>query len=120
VFWPNGGGSCILEQAVAMTHENLTPETLARARVRVPDHVVSRVFDAETVALNLRTGQYHGLNPTAGRMLELLRETGSPARVAGTVAEESDYPVDEVARDLAELCKALADRGLVEIDVSDG
>jgi hypothetical protein len=41
-------------------------------RVRI-DHVVSRAFDAETVVLNLHTGEYHGFNVTAAaRMFALL------------------------------------------------
>ena len=35
-------------------------------KVRVPRHVVHRDFPAQTVILNLETGKYHGLNPTAG------------------------------------------------------
>ena len=43
------------------------PERLA---VRVPDHVVYRDFAEQTVALNLHTGRYHGLNETSAEMLE--------------------------------------------------
>jgi len=41
-------------------------------RARVPNNVVYRTFAYETVVLNLNTGKYHGLNRTAGRMLESL------------------------------------------------
>ncbi len=52
-----------------------TPAVLA-ATARMPAHVVYREFPAEVVLLNLQTGRYHGLNPTAGRMLRALEERG--------------------------------------------
>jgi Coenzyme PQQ synthesis protein D (PqqD) len=85
-------------------------------RVSVPDHLVSRPFQGETVLLNLRTNRYHGLNPTGARILELLRETGDTAATADRLAAEYGRPAGEVARDVEELCAALAERGLVEVE----
>jgi hypothetical protein len=91
------------------------------ARIRVPKHVVSRAFDTETIVLNLKTGEYHGLNPTATRMFDLLREHGSIATVSSVVANELGQPIDEVAHDVEQLCADLAWRDLVEIDgATDG
>ena len=99
-----------------MADDSKSDDEMLDATVRVPEHVVHRSFDAETVLLNLRTGTYHGLNPTGGRMLELLQETGSLRSTAETIAREAEHPVDEVARDLVQLCADLAERGLIEID----
>ena len=79
-----------------------------------------RVFPAETVVLNLETGTYHGLNPTAGRMLEVLRDTGDRAEAARVVAEEFGAAFDEVRADVDDLCTKLLDRGLLEIRSADG
>ena len=84
--------------------------------VRVPEHVVYRSFDAETVLLNLQTGQYHGLNATGGRMLEVLGETGDQQGAAERLAVEYGVPVVQIAADLDEFCRQLADRGLIELD----
>jgi Coenzyme PQQ synthesis protein D (PqqD) len=86
------------------------------ARIRVPKHVVARAFDTETIVLNLKTGEYHGLNQTAARMFELLRQHGSVPAVASMVANELGQPVDEVAQDVEQLCADLAWRDLLEID----
>ena len=84
---------------------------------RVPEHVVYRSFEAETVLLNLRTGQYHGLNPTGGRMLELLEETdGSIGKAVEKLAAEYGKTVEEIAEDMIAFCAALAERGLIEVD----
>ena len=55
------------------------PERLA---VSVPEHVVYRDFAEQTVALNLQTGRYHGLNETAVTMLDALREAPTVAAAA--------------------------------------
>ncbi len=89
----------------------------ANGRVRVPEHVVHRTFGDQTVLLNLQTGQYHGLNRTGRRMFELIEAHGSLDGVAGTLAEEYDRPEAEIAADLVDLCAALSERGLLEIDV---
>jgi len=87
---------------------------------RIPEHVAYRSFAAETVVLNLQTGKYHGLNPTAGRMLELLERGLSLEATAGTVAQEYRCSTDDVERDLCVLCSDLSARGLIELyrDVS--
>jgi hypothetical protein len=83
-------------------------------RVRVPRHVVHRDFPAQTVILNLKTGKYHGLNPTAGQMLTALQSEGTVAAAAKVVATRMHAPVADVERDLCELCFSLLERGLVE------
>lgn len=83
--------------------------------VRVPDHVVFRSFPGETVALNLNTGQYHGLNPVAGRMIEVLSESGSVSAAVASLAGEYGQPEEVVEADLRALCANLLERGLIEL-----
>jgi len=95
-------------------------ETLAllAGAIRVPQHVVYRTFPSETVVLNLQTGRYHGLNVTAGRMLEALEAAASVRDAVGTLAAEYGEQPALVRRDLCELCWSLLDRGLIEIDAA--
>jgi hypothetical protein len=96
-------------------------EAAVKTLVTVPQHVVFRSFVAETVLLNIQTGQYHGLNPVAGRMLELLAQVGSVDDVVEPLAREFDVPVERVDVDLRELVEGLRERGLVEVrTVGDG
>lgn len=87
----------------------------ANVVVRVPDHVVYRTFVSETVVLNLKTGQYHGLNPTAGRILEILDDLGRLEAVIPAVAAEFEEPVDRIESDLKHLCTELLARELLEL-----
>jgi len=87
---------------------------LERLAVHVPDHVVYRDFAEQTVALNLQTGRYHGLNATAGAMLAALRDAPSVAAAAKRLAPEWDVSEDVLLGDLVELCDGLERRGLLE------
>jgi hypothetical protein len=93
-----------------------SPSTLLRARIRVPQHVVFRSFPSETVVLNLKTGKYHGLNPTAGRMLETLQEADSVHDAAAEAARDYERPLATIERDMCDLCQALLERNLIEVE----
>jgi coenzyme PQQ synthesis protein D (PqqD) len=98
----------------------MTRADLDHLAIELPDHVVFRRFPAETVLLNLQTGQYHGLNPTGGRMLEVLAEVGTIAEASVRLVEEYEQPLDEVLQDLRTFCADLADRGLIEVHGEHG
>jgi hypothetical protein len=90
--------------------------SLPTSRVRVPQHVVYRRLPTETVVFNLQTGKYHGLNATAGSMLEALERASSVHEAAAAVAEEYAQPQAVIERDMCELCDGLRTRGLIELD----
>ncbi len=92
---------------------------LLGARVRMPQHVVHRSFVAETVVLNLQTGQYHGLNPTAGRMLEAIDAAPSAGAAVPELASEYGVEEEQIQNDLVALCQGLLERGLIEIVDAD-
>ena len=86
----------------------------------LPEHVVSRAFEQQTVLLNLESGSYHGLNRVAARMLEASAQAPTPRAAIAALAAEYDQPESVIEHDLAELLQGLADRGLVVADAGDG
>ena len=98
-----------------MPSDTMPNASLPTSRFSVPEHVAYRSFPSETVVLNLQTGQYHGLNATAGSMFEALQRTSSVRDAAVAVAEEYAQPQTIVERDMCELCNALLARGLIEL-----
>jgi Coenzyme PQQ synthesis protein D (PqqD) len=82
--------------------------------VRIPEHVVYREFAAQTVALNLQTGRYHGLNSTAAAMLDALRDAPTIAAAAERLAPSWDVSREVLLADLISLCEGLESRGLLE------
>lgn len=94
-------------------------ESFSGAKVVMPRHVVHRSFPTETVVLNLQTGKYHGLNPTAGAMLDALEKTGSIVDATAEVADQYDLAEEIVEEDICRLCEALLERGLIGLDDAD-
>ena len=90
--------------------------SLLTCRVRVPQHVVYRSFPSETVVLNLETGKYHGLNATAGRMLDALENAATVRDAVIDLTASYDQPQAVVELDLCELCNALFERDLIDVD----
>ncbi len=91
--------------------QTLSPMTA----VQVPAHVVFRAFAAETIVLNLQTGTYHGLNPTAGRMLQTLQQHEVIADAASAIAALYGQDQELVQSDLLTLCSGLVERGLLAV-----
>jgi hypothetical protein len=89
---------------------------LLALRIKVPQHVVYRSFPSETVVLNLQTGKYHGLNATAGKMLEELERAATIGAAALALAAGYGQPQEVLERDVCELCQSLLERGLIEVD----
>lgn len=90
-------------------------ETMRSARVAIPEHVVFRAFAHETVLLNVRTGQYHGLDRIGGRFFEVIRESRDLPAASAALAEEYGQPAERIEADLAAFCADLRDRGLIEL-----
>ena len=91
-------------------------QALLTARPQIPEHVAERSFGGESVALNLHSGQYHGLNGVAARMFEALREATAVGDVVEPLAAEFEQPREVIERDLLRLVRTLSERGLVELD----
>ena len=89
---------------------------LMNAEVRFPEHVVFRSFATETVALNLQTGKFHGLNVTAGRIVEVLSVSRRPRDAVAQLAAEYDVPQEQIERDIEALLALLLERDLIQLD----
>ena len=99
-----------------MPSDTISTAAAAGITARIPQHVVFRGFATETVVLNLDTGKYHGLNPTGGRMLEVLEKTPNLEQAATKLAEQFGVALHEIRQDLLAFCEDLAERGLLELD----
>jgi hypothetical protein len=102
----------------AMNGSAHVSKTMLEAHVRVPDHVVYRTFVRETVLLNLATGRYHGINPTGGRILDLLADDATVGSAARVLAKEYRRPLADVERDVCVFCEELRERGLIEVSLN--
>ena len=105
-------GEVALRRMVGLSPQ---PPISPRSVVEVPAHVVFRAFAEETIMLNLQTGTYHGLNPTATRMLETLRDGRLIADAAAAIAAHYGEDPTMVQADMLAFCDGLIERGLLTV-----
>jgi hypothetical protein len=95
------------------TMSELSDQELLVSRVRLPQHVVHRSFVSETVVLNLRTAKYHGLNPTAGKMLDALETAPTVGDAVPALVDDYGLGREQIQTDLLILTRGLIERGLI-------
>jgi len=88
--------------------------SLAQSASIAPD-VIFRLLDGEAVLLNLKTGNYFGLDPIGTRAWELILEHRSLERVHSALLEEYEVEADRLAQDLLALVSECCAKGLVQV-----
>jgi hypothetical protein len=84
---------------------------------RIPDDVLHRVVQSDTVILNAATNAYVSLNGSAGRIWELFGAGHTTDEVESIMADEFDVESDVAAADVAATLRSLLQRGLLEPSV---
>ena len=97
-----------------------TDDTLLEARARLAKLVVYRALARETVILDLNSCRYHGLNPTAERMLHVLQQSATVREAAGALALEFEVSPSQMTRDVMEFCRHMLRLGLLECSSPEG
>ena len=83
-------------------------------RYRIPDDVLHRVVQTDTVILNAATNAYVSLNGSAGRIWELFGAGHTTDEVKTMMADEFDVDDDVLAADVSTTLQSLLQRGLLE------
>jgi hypothetical protein len=87
------------------------------ARARVPDGVLFRELDGESVILSLEAETYFGLDEVGTRTWELLGAEPTIQAVYEALCAEYDVDSAELRRDLEALLDQLVEHKLIEVDV---
>lgn len=83
-------------------------------KISVPKHVLVRVFENESVILNLDTESYHGLDDVGTRMWSALTQSASIQEAFEALLSEYDVEPTRLRQDLDDLLDKLRQRGMVE------
>jgi hypothetical protein len=85
----------------------------AATRVQIGPSVYARAFDEGLVVLDLKRGEYFGLDGVGRRMWELLVDAKAVGQVADLLVEEYEVERDALLADVIALTEELLDRGLL-------
>src|SRR3982751_2250343 len=83
-------------------------------RATVPDGVVSRELDGETVLLNLETGIYFGLDAVGTDMWRAIREAATLGDALTAVRGQYDVDEETIRVDFLQLADELVAKGLLQ------
>jgi hypothetical protein len=83
-------------------------------KISVPKHVLVRVFENESVILNLNTEFYHGLDDVGSRMWTALTHSASIQEAFESLVSEYDVEPAQLRQDLDDFLEKLGQRGMVE------
>ena len=84
-------------------------------RVTIPDGVMVRELDGESVLLNINTENYFGLDEVGTRIWAVLSEAGSVGEAVDILLLEYDVERDELVKDVCELLAQLQEKELIEL-----
>jgi hypothetical protein len=86
----------------------------ANAAIVAASEQISCNLSGEAVILNLRTGNYFGLNPVGARVWELLQQPRTVSEIRDLILSEYEVDSARCERDLHALVEELASRGLIQ------
>ncbi|MBM4300063.1 MAG: PqqD family protein [Deltaproteobacteria bacterium] len=84
-------------------------------KIAVPGHVLVRVFENESVILNLNTESYHGLDDVGTRMWTALTSSASIQEAFEALLSEYQVEPAQLRQDLDDFLETLGQRGMVEL-----
>ena len=85
------------------------------AQVRVPDNVLFRQLEDESVLLHLNKEIYYGLDDVGTRMWQVLAQSETIQTAFDALSEEYDIEPEVLQRDLTGLIENLLAKDLLEI-----
>ena len=77
---------------------------------------VTAMLEDELVMMSVDLGRYFGLNPTAGRVWELLEEPRTLDDLCNALQEEYEVAPEICRRELTELLEDLKQQGLITLE----
>jgi PqqD family protein of HPr-rel-A system len=75
--------------------------------------VFAAPLEGTTLLLNATTGRYHGLNPVAARIWELLAEPSDEEQLVSQLLREFEVTPEDCRAEVAAFLTGLRDRGLL-------
>jgi hypothetical protein len=85
-------------------------------RVSVPEHVLVRQIEGESVLLNINNERYFGLDKVGTRMWATLISADSIQTAYEALMREYEVDPEQLRQDLQVLIQKLVENGLIEVD----
>lgn len=95
--------------------DTMTQELSKRSIIAVAKEQVSCDLAGEAAIMDLKSGQYYGLNPIGARVWSLIQQPKSIGEILQTLLGEYEVDAEKCESDLLALLQALHAKALIEI-----
>ncbi len=85
------------------------------SEISVPKHVLVRVFQNESVLLNLDSEYYHGLDDVGTHMWQVVTQSKTLQDAYDLLLSEFEVDAATLKKDLTDFIERLVQRGLLEV-----
>lgn len=79
----------------------------------IPDHVLTRQIDAETIILDMNRNVYCGLDDVGTQFLKLIQDNKPLSEVLTCMHDEYDVPKVELENDIQDFLEDLLEKKLI-------
>ncbi len=83
--------------------------------ITVENSILSQDVGADTVLLNMESGEYHGLNEVGSRIWALIQEGQTASGILSTMLEEYDVSENVLAGDIGQFLLELQAKGIIHL-----
>lgn len=83
--------------------------------IKLSDEVIAQELDGEMVLLDIRNGEYFGINSTGSQIWQDISRGVTLIDIAASLSESFKLEREMAAADVASFVRRLAEMGLVEI-----
>lgn len=90
-------------------------EPQGNASISIPEHILSQEVGEDVVLLNLRSGEYYGLNALGSRIWSHLRQDKPIGELVGTLIEEYEVTKEQLWNDIRQFLLTLQNRELITL-----
>lgn len=87
-----------------------------QTQYRLLTHANITEVDNEAVVLDLKTGQFYGLNDVGLDTVKMLEKGAGLEDLVVEIQKRYDHPVGSIREDLSSLLEKLIARGLIEVE----
>lgn len=88
---------------------------LRKGRISIPEGVMVRQLEGESVLLNLNTESYFGLDDVGTRMWSVLTQSASIEAAFDVLREEYEVEPEQLQTDLGSFIDKLVESGLINV-----
>lgn len=98
-----------------MSVTNMEKVAMQHSRITATSDQVSNDLGDEKIILNMKTGEYYGMNPVGAHIWDFIQESRTLDEITAALMEKYGIDQERCEHDVITLLKELSEVGLIEV-----